>query len=380
MEVAGSIALLVGCGLMVRTALSLLNTDLGMNPRGVVRSRIALPVRGYPDDAAFLGFYDRLSASLATEARATIGMTDWPLFLEPARPLRIELDRSEQDRFTSAAVTAVNAGYLTTLGIRVLDGRAFTEGDRPGGEPVALASETLARRLWPTGSAVGQRLRAKERLGADVGPWRTIVGVVSDVRQTPADEDRGDLYVPFAQVPARYAPILIRSDRPLSEWLQTLRATVGAIDPTVLVSPPTNLEQEWDKQLAGSRFLASLLTGFAIFAALVTLVGLYGVTAYTVRQREPEVAIRLALGATRRQVVSLFMNQAAWVIAAGCVLGLGGAALVARTLERQLHGVEPFDAITVAGAAILMALAAMLATWWPARRAARQNPSRLLNR
>ena len=154
----------------------------------------------------------------------------------------------------------------------------------------------------------------------------------------------------------------------------------GAIDPRVLVSPPTSLETEWDKQLAGSRFMASLLTGFAIFAALVTLVGLYGVTAYTVRQREPEVAIRMALGATRRQVVSLFMNQAAWVIAAGCLLGIGGAALVSRTLERQLHGVTPFDAVTVAGASVLMALAALVATWWPARHAARQNPSRFLNR
>ena len=149
-EVAGSIALLVGCGLMVRTALALVNTDLGMNPKGVVRSRIALPLQGYPDDAAFVRFYDRLTTSLASEARATIGMTDWPLFLEPARPLRIELDRTEQVA-TSAAVTSVNAGYLTTLGIRVLDGRAFSETDRPGSEPVALASETLARRLWPTG-------------------------------------------------------------------------------------------------------------------------------------------------------------------------------------------------------------------------------------
>lgn len=378
-EVAGSIALLVGCGLMVRTALSLLNTDLGMNPSGVVRSRIALPVQGYPDDAAFMQFYDRLAASLATEARATIGLTDWPLFLEPARPLRIELDRTEQAS-TSAAVTSVNPGYLTTLGIRMLDGRGFFGTDRATSEPIALASETLARRLWPTGSPLGQRVRTRERLGAPIGPWRTIVGVVSDVRQTPADEDKGDLYVPFAQVPARYAPILIRSDRPLSEWLQTLRSAVGAIDPAVLVSPPTLLENEWDKQLAGSRFLASLLTGFAIFAALVTLIGLYGVTAYTVRQREPEVAIRMALGATGRQVVSLFMNQAAWVITAGCLLGVGGAALIARMLERQLHGVAPFDPVTVAGAAVLMSVAAILATWWPARRAARQNPSRLLNR
>jgi hypothetical protein len=310
-------------------------------------------------------------------------MTDWPLFLEPARPLRIEIDRSFDSRTplaqdTSAAVTAVNPGYLTTLGIQVRDGRAFSEMDRIGGEPVALASETLARRLWPTGGALGQRVRTRERLGADIAPWRTIVGVVSDVRQTPADEDKADLYLPFAQVPARYSPILIRSDRPLSEWLQTLRNAVGAIDPQVMVSPPTSLEMEWDKQLAGSRFLASMLTGFAIFAALVTLVGLYGITAYTVRQREPEVAIRMALGATRRQVVSLFMNQAAWVIAAGCLLGIAGAALVSRTLERQLHGVTPFDAVTVSSAAALMALAAFLATWWPAKRAASSDPGSLL--
>jgi predicted permease len=378
-EVAGSIALLVGCGLMVRTALSLLNTDLGMNPRGVVRSRIALPIQNYPDDPAFLRFYDRLAASLATDVRATVGLTNWPLFLEPARPQRIEIDRAAQAS-TSAAVTAVNAGYLATLGMRVLDGRGFTDADRPGGEPVALVSETFARRVWPSGSPIGQRVRADERLNAPTGPWRTVVGIVSDVRQTPADEDKGDLYVPFAQVPARYAPLLIRSDRPASEWLQTLRTTVGAIDPEVLVSAPTALEQEWDRQLAGSRFLASLLTAFAVFAALVTLIGLYGVTAYTVRQSEPEVAIRTALGATGRQVVALFMRQSFWVVGIGCLLGIGGATLVARTLEGQLHGVEPFDATTVSAAAALMTLAALLATWWPARRAARQNPCVFLNR
>jgi predicted permease len=377
--VAGSIALLVGCGLMVRTALSLLNTDLGMDPRGVVRSRIALPLQNYPDDPAFLRFYDRLAADLETNAHATIGLTNWPLFLEPARPLRLEIDRAEQAS-TSAAVTSVNAGYFTTLGMTIRDGRGFTDADRPGGEPVALVSETFARRVWPSSSPIGQRVRAYERLNAPNGPWRTVVGIVSDVRQTPADEDKGDVYVPFAQLPARYAPLLIRSDQPASQWLQTLRTTVGAIDPEVLVSAPTDLEQEWDRQLAGSRFLASLLTGFAVLAALVTLIGLYGVTAYAVRQREPEVAIRLALGATGRQVVALFMRQAVWVIGAGCLLGIGGAALIARTLERQLHGVEPFDLTTVLGASALMTLAALLATWWPARRAALQNPSAFLSR
>jgi ABC-type antimicrobial peptide transport system permease subunit len=181
------------------------------------------------------------------------------------------------------------------------------------------------------------------------------------------------------QAPSRYAPLYFRTDRPASVWLETLRATVAELDREVLVSGETTLDREAEKLLAAPRFLMAILTSFALFAALLAALGIYGVTAYAVQQREREVAIRVALGATPGAILRLFMRQGGLVLAIGIVGGLFAAAAVANPLASQLHGVTPFDVGTLVGACAVMAAIGALAILWPARRAAQQDPLRALN-
>ena len=280
-----------------------------------------------------------------------------------------------------AGVIAVSDGYFDLLRIKLKQGRGFTASDRPEAEPVAVISATLAQRLWPNESALGKRLRTAERpvSNAPLTVWRTIVGVAQDVRQTYTDADLHDVYLPFLQASSRYAPLFIRTDQPPAFWLKALRTTVAEIDPAVLIGSGTMLDEQARQQLAGPRFLMSVLTGFALFAALIALLGIYGVTAYAVQQREREVAIRIALGATPVAIILMFLRQSGLVLAIGIGGGLFGATAVARMLGSQLHGVKPFDVATIFGACAFLVLAGLLAIWWPARRAAFQNPMNALN-
>ena len=378
LEVTLSVALLVGCGLMIRSVVHLVRTDLGFQTEHIVRTRIALPNRTYPDPPAFQQFYERLRERLTATTNAPFALTNFiPFYEYPLQTFEIDAATSEQ---RNASVLAVSEGYFDLLGIRLQQGRGFAATDREGAEPVAIISETLARRLWPAGNAVGQRIRPAEQADRNVrSVWRTIVGVARDARQTHTDIDLNDIYLPFMQAPSRYAPLYFRTDRPPSVWLEALRATVAELDREVLISGESTLDREAEKLLAAPRFLMSLLTGFAVFAVLLALLGIYGVTAYAVQQREREVAIRIALGATPGTILRLFLRQGGLVLASGIVSGLIVATAVAKTLASQLHGVPSFDVVTMVVASAIMAASGLLAILWPARRAAQQDPMRALN-
>lgn len=209
--------------------------------------------------------------------------------------------------------------------------------------------------------------------GSPLGPWRTIVGVVGDIRQGYEDADLRDLYVPFLQSPGRFASIHVRTERSLSFWEQSVRAAAAELDPYVMISPATRIVSE-DRQRAGTRFLTSLLTGFAVFAALLVVLGISGVTGYAAQQREREIAVRMAVGASRGAIIRLFLKEGARVLAMGLSLGLLGASGAVRVLENQVYGVQPFDLATRVAACALMAFVGLAAVWWPARRAARRDP------
>jgi predicted permease len=377
LEIAGSIALLAGCGLMVRTALALLTVDLGFTATGVMRSRVALPVDG--SDQSRGDFYTRFQSEIRTRAGADVAFANWTLFSEAARTQDVRIDGHAASPIR-AAVTAVSDGYTSVLGIPVLAGRALTPADTLGAPPVAVVSDTLARRLWADGNAVGHRLRGSDRsqAGESPGPWRTIVGVVGNVRQTPEDEDLSDVYVPLLQAPTQYASVMIRSNEPTQTWLRELGASAGRIEPRAIVALPTSLEVERDRLLSSRRLLASLMTGLAVFAMLLTVLGVYGVTAHGARQREGEAALRLALGATPGQIARLFLGGTVKILVAGAGIGLAGAALVGRSLESMLHHVTTFDPPTIVTTIAGLLIVALLAAWLPVRRTSRMEPSRLL--
>jgi predicted permease len=369
-EISGAVALLVGCGLMVRTVMHLTRTDLGFNTDGIVRASFSLPGQPYLDPVARLAFYERLLGVLDPSA----SVSDWPPFVAP--PLHpIEADAVDTANLR-VAVLGVGGSYFQTLGVRVTEGRGFAPGDRLGSAPVAVVSASLARRLWPEGSAVGRRIHTTEEISfqAPLASWRTVVGVAADVRQTFVDNDLNDVYLPFLQVPNRFASLYLRTDAPLPLWIGQVREAVAAINPEIAVGAAPSLASAAEQLLAGPRFLTSLLSGFAVFTMLIAILGIHGVVTYSVQQREREIAIRIALGATRGGVTALLVRHGAAVLGLGILVGLAGASLVTRLLQTQLQGVGAFDAVTLMLASALLGAAGLLASWWPARRAARRDP------
>lgn len=375
-EIAGSLVLLVGCGLMIRSLATMMNTDLGFVPEGLTRSRVMLQARHYPDPAAYrrfhAGFADRASAT----TRSKVVFSSWPPFVPPPTHL-IEPDAGSTA--VSAGAIAVSAGYFSAFGIPMRQGREFTAEEASVGAPVAIISEALGRRLWPDGTALGRRVREVEQTpaGSTHGPWRTIVGIAGDVRQTYDDTDREDFYS-LKTPDGRFGMFYIRTHRPAQPLFEDLQRAAVELDPAAVVSPPRLVAGE-DQTLAGTRFLTFLLTGFAAIAASLAVLGIYGVTAYAVQQRRKEVAIRVALGASGRAVAGMFLREGAWVLGVGSVMGLIGGATLSRMLRYHVFGVQSFDVPTYAIAWALVAAAGFAAVFWAARRAALGDPVAALN-
>jgi predicted permease len=372
-ELAGSVVLLVGGGLMARSAVNLMNTDLGFNPKQVLRVGVRLPARTYAEAPALLQFFAALTERLPQDPQSQVAlMSAFPSFY-PANTAPFEA--SGVTGGTPVGLMRAGAGYFNLYGVKIPQGREFTAADRLGSEPVAVISETFARRLWPEGAAVGRQLRVVEgdMPGSPLGPWRTIVGVVGDIRQGYDDSDLRDVYLPFLQVPGRFASVHVRTDRSASFWEQSVRKAAAELDPFVQIAAAKTIVSE-DRRGAGTRFLTSMLTGFATFAALLAVLGIYGVTTYAVQQREREIAIRVAVGANRGSVVRLFLKEGARVLAIGLSFGLLGAIGGAKILKSQVYGVQPFDVATLVAVFVLMTAAGLFATWWPAKRAANRNP------
>ena len=374
-EIAGSLALLVGCGLMVKTVLRMLDVDLGARYAGIVAAPLALRSHTYPDAAQRVALYDRVTAAIAAApaASATALSSPSPLSSNTPQPVRTD-DRAAAP--VPAALRAVTPEYFALLGMQVQQGRSFAITDRGLAEGVAIVSRTAAERLWPGANPIGRRiLVAGPRSGGDttVVP-RTVVGVVGDTRQSPTDAELADVYLPLAQAANRFAVVVAKPTQPLAAWTEELRRAVGSVDRDVAVNVPQALEEVVEAQLARPRFLAALFAAFGLFASMLGAIGLYAVISYAVKQREQEIAIRMAVGAHAGAIVRLLMRDGVLVLIVGVAAGLMAALALGRLLQSQLFGVAATDAPTLAIAALSLAAAAVLAIWVPARRATRTDP------
>lgn len=375
LEIAVSVALVSGSALMIRTVVTLLRTDLGFAGERVLNVPVTLRQNTYPDPASRLALFERMSSRLsAVSGVDSVGMTTaWPLQQGRLSPLTVP-NRAEG---TQAAIQSINPEYFSTLQIPILAGRAFTPSDRLGTEPVAVVSDTLARRLWPAGNVLGSVIVIPENRDGDepIPVSRFVVGVVRDVKQVPADIDLADAYVPISQTAGRFVYALIRTAGAPEEWLPQVRSAFRDIDPEIAVQRSASLATAMNEATARPRFLTSLLTAFALIAAALALVGAYGVIAYAVRQREREIAIRLAIGADPSRIMRLFLRQGSWIIAIGLIVGIGAVLAGGRLLQSQLFGVTPRDPLTLAAAALAFGTAGLAAIWWPARKAATTDPA-----
>lgn len=375
-EISASLSLLAGSALMIRTVMNLVRTDLGFETANIVRARVALPARTYRDAEAFMPFYNRLSNRLSTEATPFALANFLMLYEAPKQTVEVEPGSGVSQR---GGVLAVSDGFFAMFGIRVVQGRGFIAADRAGSEPVAMVSESLARQTWPNSSVVGRRIRTADQPvpNSPLTVWRTVVGVVRDVRHTHTDIDLNDIYIPFSQAPSRYAQLFLKTRQSVPA-LKSVEAIAASIDPQVQISTDltgrASLDYEVARLLAGPGFLMSSLTGFALFALFLSLLGIYGVAAFAAHQREREVAIRMAIGASRADIIRMFLKESAGVLAIGVVVGSLGAGAIANLLRTQIFGVEPFDSLALIAAVIVMVTAGLAATLGPAQRAAAANP------
>jgi putative ABC transport system permease protein len=277
-------------------------------------------------------------------------------------------------------VNAVGSHYFDVVGMTLRSGRAFTATDGVEAERVAIVSETLARQIWPDRTAIGQRIRtgADMNSGDEPAVWRTIVGVVSDTRETHRDTDYKDVFLPALQTGTRFASVLGKPGARLREWHESVRAIAIELNPHVDIGVPDPLADGARKELARPRFLMSVLTGIAALAVAIALIGIYGVTAYAVEQRRREIAVRSALGASPLALVGLFVAEGGRVVGLGVVAGMLGAVWLGRVLQNQVYGVAPSDSATLATAAAIVAAGCLAAAWLPARRAASLDASAVL--
>jgi putative ABC transport system permease protein len=274
-----------------------------------------------------------------------------------------------------AQVRVVSPAYFATIGVPVIRGRAFTAADRAGGQRALLISQETARRFFPGEDPIGKRLTFGwtrddgDRLSGDV------VGIVGDVRQRGLSEERtAHVYAAFEQWPLDELTVVMRSRGDPAVALRAAQATVARLDRDLPVYDAFTLTTMVDRSLGQPRFYVMLLTVFAVLAVVLAVVGIYGIIAYTVQQRTREIGIRMALGASRQRVVGMVIRHGLMLAGAGVAFGTAGAYALSRVLRTLLYDVNERDPLTFIGVAALLGAVALVASWVPARRAARVDP------
>ncbi|HVF70365.1 MAG TPA: ABC transporter permease [Chthoniobacterales bacterium] len=386
-QVAVSIVLLVGAGLVLRSLLKLHEVDPGFDPRRVVLMEVN-PTYNADESAQarvdrYVRLLQRLSALPGVEA---VGANNSPPFVaqRPWNRAQYMVDGkpvAEQSSNPVANFQTVSPDYFRTLGIPLLRGRQFSDADSLTAPRVCIVSERLSRAMWPNEDPVGRRLHlGGPGIKPEAGDWMTIVGVVGDVRHQALEREAGpDLYKPTLQLAWKQMHFVVRTKAtdPLS-LVSAIRREVAAAAPEVGVFNFVSLEQEVANSLWQSRLRGWLLGFFSIVALALAATGLYGAVAYGVAQRTREIGIRMALGATRGRVLRLVLGQGMRAVLLGVITGVVGAAFLSRLLQATLFGVQATDLPTYAVACFVLAAIAAIAALIPARRASRVNPMEAL--
>jgi len=376
-ELATAMVLLVGAGLLGQSLYRLLNVDLGFDPEALVTLQIAAPVPRLQDD----GPAHQLDAQVVERVRQIPGVrsaalvdllpvsyngnTDWIRFV--GRPYSGEHNEVNQ--------RAISSAYFATVGARIVRGRGFTEADRLGTPRVTVINQALVRKYFPNEDPIGKRFG-----DGDLTPnsLKEIVGVVEDIREGALNSEIWPaVYYAMDQDPTTFFAVVARTAAGSEAAVLTaVTPAVRGIDPDVITSAPEVMRQRIQDSPAAylQRSSAWLVGGFAGLALLLGVIGLYGVIAYSVSQRTREIGLRLALGAERRTVYELILGEAARLIAAGLVIGAAASVAAGVLMRTLLFGTEPWDAPTLIGVAAVLGVAALVASFIPARRAASVNP------
>ncbi len=379
-EVAVSLMLLAGAGLMVRSMARLSSVDAGFQPDGVLSMRMVLSGSAYADPSARNRFYrqalERVSsipgvASAGAVNHLPLAGDLWMhAFTVEGRPVPNVSD------LPGAVFRVATPGYFRTMRIPLLRGRDFTERDDSSAPPVVVINRAMALRYWPGEEAVGKRIR----LGGvnSRSPWVTVVGVVKDVDQhewgaAPDDE----FYFPYRQNPddiQKYITLVVRTSGDPAASTGAIERELQALNPDVLLADAAPMQQVVDRAMWQPRSSTKLLSGFALLALVLAAIGIYGVISYAVGQRLQEIGIRMALGARPADVLRNVIGEGAVLAGAGTVIGLAGALALTRYLQTLLYEVSATDPAVLGASAALLVLVALAAAFLPARRATRVDP------
>jgi predicted permease len=383
-EVALSVVLLIGAGLLAGSFARLHRVTPGFDPTGVMTGNVVLPVGAsfdpVRDGPRWYRFFDQFTARLdalpgvshagAVSSLPLSGAVESGSFFIEGRP------RPAVGEAPNADYSVVSGNYFAAMGIRLLGGRTFDSRDRSDGPGVVIVNRELARRHFPGTSPIGQRIRTGFDFSNGSVP-REIIGVVDDVKQTSLDAETSPAaYVPATQMAYPFMSIVVRAkcgigadECHMSETLPAVRRELARLDPTLALSDARPLSSVLGDSIARQRFSMTVLGVFATLALLLALVGLYGVIALSVGQRRREIGVRMALGAQPRDVLSLVLGEGMRVTLLGVSIGLAGAFAVTRVLRSLVFEVSTTDPRFFIGAAILVAVVSLVATYVPARRA-----------
>lgn len=382
-QVALALVVVAAATLLTRSVRRLEAVDMGMAADRLVLVGLAQPHRERsPEPGRHLRFLDdvvdELQAAPAIEAATPInnvpysGTGGWDVGTFTAEGQG--LDQVEAN--PSLNFEAVHPGYFDAFGVTVVRGRPFVDGDRQDAPAVVVLSEDVTTHLWPGEDPVGKRLKLGGPDSDD--PWRTVVGVVGRTRYRELVDPRPTLYVPAEQLFVSADILAIRTPSPLGPLTDLIRERVAAVEPTVLVTWVTPFSTFVEQPMARPRFDAFLIGVFGVAALSLAVVGLYAVIGTWVRQRHGELGVRMALGATPSRIRRLVLGEGLRLAAAGAAIGLAGSALVSRHLEELLFEVAPLDPLSLLGAAGLLVVASLVASYLPARLATQVDPLEVL--
>jgi putative ABC transport system permease protein len=383
-ELAFACVLLVGGGLLGRTFLSLQRIPLGFDSRGLITADIVLPESRYgsraPQTQAFTGIVDAAQRIPGVASAAYVitpplsprgGIGSPILFGKPPDQMPVEAP--------GARVRLVYGDYFRTIGLPIREGRAFDDRDVAGTLPVAIVNERFARDFWPGRSPVGERISF--RWGKEPY-WLTIVGVSGDLKGiTVTDPDSRTVYAPYVQRSSewqRWGTIVLKGDVDPHTLVAPLKRVVWSVDPTLTLDQVQTIDERRAVQTAQQRFNAIALAAFAAVALLVALQGIYALLAYSVEERRREIGVRIALGASTRDLLRMVVGRGLRPAVLGLVAGLGLAAALGRGLQTLLYDVEPVDPLTYAVVAVVLGGTALAACLVPAWRASRVDPNKAL--
>jgi putative ABC transport system permease protein len=379
-EVALSLVLLAGAGLLLRSFVKLRGVPLGFAPDHLLTLPIALPETKYQTKVQVQSFYNQLierTQSLPDVKSVAAGtglplLGSWDIVVTPER----QVDSGGKS-LTTAFFAGVTPGFHRTLCISLVKGRLFTDADNGRTAPVAIVNESMARRYWPNQEVLGKRFKWGPAESSRI--WITVVGVVANLKQNnlAADVSPG-VYLPIPQMPQDSAIrgfyLAIRTTSDPTAIVSNLRQIVRSLDPELPLFQVRPMEEVLSESVAPRRFNMLLLAAFAGLALLLASIGIYGVMSYSVSQYTHEIGIRMALGAKAADVLHLIIRQGMGLVIIGLGIGTAGALTLTRVMSSLLFDVKPWDPLTLTSVSVLLAAVAFAASYIPARRATRVDP------